>query len=240
MKSKVKFALLTCAASLVLTSGAEAARKRSDTDYDSNYYESEGAILMKLRGMGIAAKSKPKKYPPATNSPKVKEGNYIVNGIGLQGATSIFFTDHFGAELNLGAMLLRTSSGALKAAQANYGNISTTRKRKNVVAIPLDILGQYHLAPYGALRPYVGAGYNYTYFYTQSRQVKVATSHGFVVQAGLDFVLTDDSMINVDVKRYQMQPKVTYKQALLGNGRTKSGKAKIDPIVVSVGMGWKF
>ena len=242
MKSMVKFALLTCAVSLALSSSTLAAkeRKRSDTDYDSNYYESEGAILMKVKGLGIAAKSNPKKYPAVTKPTKVKDDNYIVNGIGIGGSTSIFFTDNFGAELGLSAMLFRTSNSALKAAQQNYGTSSLDKKRKNVVGIPLELLAQYHVAPYGAIKPYVGAGYNYTYFYTQSRQVKVGTSHGYVVQAGLDFVLTDDSMINLDIKKYSMQPKVTYKSGLLGGNTPVSGKAKIDPLVVSVGMGWKF
>jgi outer membrane protein len=240
MKSKMKFILLVTAASLAISGNAYSAKKRSDTDYDSNYYESEGAILMKIRGMGIFAKSKPKKYPAITNNPATKEGNFITNGFGIQGSTSIFFTDNFGAELGLSAMLFKTSNSAIKAAQANYGTSTSDLKRKNVVGIPLELLAQYYVAPFGAIRPYVGAGYNYTYFYTQSRQFKVGTSHGPVFQAGVDFVLNDDSMINVDIKRYSMQPKVTYKSGWLGTRLNVPGKAKIDPVVVSVGMGWKF
>lgn len=239
MKSKIKFALLACAASVAFSGSAYSERKRSDTDYDSNYYESEGAILMKVRGQGIFARSKPKKYPPITNNPKVKEGNFIVNGIGLGGSAQIFFTDHFGAEMALSSMLLRTSDSALKAARANYGTSTSDLKRKNTIALPLELLAQYHPAPYGAIRPYAGVGYHYTYFWTQSRQFKIGTSNGYVLQAGVDFVLNDDSVINVDLKRYSMQPKVTYKRNYLGN-RDVSGKAKIDPFVVSVGMGWKF
>lgn len=238
MKSKLKFTLLACAASLALSSSAFAARKKADTDYDSNYYESEGAILMKVRGMGIFAQSKPKKYPKITKTTPAKEGNFITNGVGVNGSAAIFFTDNFGAELGLSAMLLRTSDSALRAAQVNYSNSTVEMKRKNVVGIPLEFLLQYHVAPYGAIRPYAGLGYNFTYFWTQSRQFKIGTSNGPVFQAGLDFVLSDDSMINVDVKRYTMQPKVTYKSAFIDSDI--SGKAKIDPLVISVGMGWKF
>lgn len=238
MKAILKNTILLTTASIILVSSAYASRKRTDTDYDSNYYESEGAIIMKFRGQGIFAKSKPKKYPEIKKSPKVKEGNFITNGYGIQGATSIFFTDNFGAELGLSAMIFRTSDSALKAAQANYGNQTIEMKRKNTVGIPLELLGQYHIAPYGALRPYLGAGYHYTYFWTQSRQFKVSSTHGYVGQVGMDFVLTDDSMINIDLKYYKMQPKVTYKKSFIG--KDVSGRAHINPIVFSVGMGFKF
>lgn len=239
MKSKIKFIALLASASIAFASVASA-RARSNTDYDSNYYESEGALLMKVRGMGVIAKSKPKKFPAKTANPTKKDENFIKNGIGIQGSTAIFFTDNIGAELGLGAFLFRTSDSALKAAQYNFGDgAGSNIKRKNAVGIPLELLMQFHVAPYGALRPYIGAGYHGTYFWTQSRQFKMGNAHGPVFQAGLDFVLNDDSMINIDVKHYSMQPKVTYKRPFIG-GRDVSGRAKIDPWVVSVGMGWKF
>lgn len=238
MKSKLRIAMLAFAASIAFTGSSFAAKKRSANDYESNYYESEGAILMKVRGMGVMAKSKQKKFPAPQKNPPMKTDNLFVNGMGIQGSAAIFFTDNFGAELGLSAMILRSSNSALKAAQYNYSNSKADNKPKDTTAIPLEVLAQYHVAPFGAIRPYVGAGYNYTYFHTQSRQYKVGSSHGYVAQIGVDFVLNDDSMINFDVKSYKMEPKLTYRKALLG--RDLSGKAKIDPIVVSVGMGWKF
>lgn len=240
MKSKIKVTMLACAASILASSSSFAAKQRSANDYESNYYESEGAILMKVRGMGVLTKSKQKKFPDPSKNPPEKEGNLFTNGIGMQGSAGIFFTDRFGAELGLSAILLRSSNSALKAAQANYGVASPDNKPKDTTAIPLEILGQYHPFPYGAIRPYVGAGYNYTYFHTQSRQYKLGASHGMVGQIGVDFVLNDDSMINLDLKTYQMEPKLTYKKGLLGGNREVKGKAKINPVVLSVGMGWKF
>jgi len=238
MNKKLRYVALLGATSILF--GANVfAKSRAKNDYDSNYYESEGPVIMKVRGMGAITKSAPKKYPEPTNSPATKPGNLIKNGIGLQGATSIFFTDHFGAELGFGGILFKVSDSALKAAQKNYGTSTANMKKKDLFGIPMELLAQVHAAPYGAIRPYAGLGYNGTYFFTQSKQLKAASSFGPVYQLGVDFVLNDDSMINIDVKQYTMEPKVTYKSNFLGNADV-SGKQKINPLVISVGMGWRF
>ncbi|MGV2432784.1 MAG UNVERIFIED_CONTAM: OmpW family protein [Rickettsiaceae bacterium] len=167
--------------------------------------------------------------------------SFFTNGYGLTGASTVFFTDHVAAELSAGVYVLRTSNSAINNAQYNYGNSGTQMKRKDVYGVPLDLTLQFHVAPFGAIRPYVGAGYNGTYMYVQSRQFKIGHTHGPVLQAGLDFVMNDDSVINIDVKRYSWSPKVTYTDGFLG-ARTgaKSGRVKFEPVVVSLGFGLKF
>jgi outer membrane protein W len=239
---KNKFKLLSILTSVCLL--ASSVQAKSDmpegNDYESNYYASEGSILFKLRAMGIISKSKAKNFPPQKAKPAMGFGHFITNGYGFEGTTTVFFTDNIGAELGLGVTVFKTSSSAQRAAQHNYGSGFIPMKRKDVYGIPLSLMAQYHIAPFGAIDPYVGLGYQGVYFFTKSREYKLGNAHGPAFQVGLDFKLRDDTVFNIDVKRYNLQPKLTYSQTFLGRNPPVSGKVKIDPIIVSVGLGLKF
>jgi outer membrane protein len=243
MKNKFKLLSILTSACLLASSVQAKSDMPGDNDYESNFYAAEGSILFKLRAMGIMSKSKAKNFPPAINKPGVSAGHFISNGYGAEGTTTIFFTDNIGAELGLGLAVFRTSGSASRAAQVNYGNGKVVLKRKDVYGIPLSLMAQYHIAPFGAIDPYVGLGYQGMYFFTKSREYKIGNSHGPAFQVGLDFKLRDDTVFNIDVKRYNLQPKLTYTNKFLGrpdNLQPISGKVKIDPVIVSVGLGFKF
>jgi outer membrane protein len=242
---KNKFKLLSILTSVCIFANSVQAKSDmpGDNDYASNYYAAEGSILFKLRAMGIISKSKAKNFPPVRNKPGVSPGNFISNGYGAEGTTTVFFSDNIGAELGLGVSIFKTSSSALKAAQTNYGRSTLLMKRKDVYGIPLSLMVQYHIAPFGAIDPYLGLGYQGIYFFTKSREYKLGNAHGPAFQVGLDFKLRDDTVFNIDVKRYNLQPKLTYGSKFLGfsdSVQPISGKIKIDPIIVSVGLGFKF
>ncbi len=241
---KNRFKLLSALTSVCLfAGGAEAAKANipaDNNDYESNYYQAEGSILFKIRAMGIISKSKAKNFPKPTTTPAKGHGHFISNGYGIEGTTTVFFTDNIGAELGLGVAVFKTSTSATKAANYNYGNSGVTMKRKDAYGIPLTLMGQYHIAPFGAIDPYVGVGYQGMYFFTKSRQYKLGNAHGPVFQVGLDFKLRDDTVFNIDVKRYSLAPKLTWSERFLNRGQPVSGKVKIDPVIVSVGLGFKF
>ena len=99
---------------------------------------------------------------------------------------------------------------------------------------------QYHIAPYGAIRPYIGAGYQYTWMLSKSKQFVINSGSGYALQAGVDFALADDTLISFDVKRYQLTPKVKFKSSFLTGTSGMTSKVKINPVIVSLGIGWKF
>ena len=105
-----------------------------------------------------------------------------------------------------------------------------------VSVLPPTVTLQYHFNPDGEIRPYAGAGINYTRFYN----VKLAAplnvernSWGGVLQAGVDFKVGKNSYINLDVKKIYIETDVTAAGAYLTT-------LKLDPVVVGIGYGFRF
>lgn len=248
------YKIATAVVILGLSTSSFAAKKDMDddyntNDYDSAYYENEGRVVFKIRASGIASNAKQKSLPaPTSNRGKASpQGNsaFIENGYGLEGATVIFFGDNVGAELSTGVNVYNVSSAAIGQVGYNYSDTAAQGKKKRLYSIPLNLTMQWHFAPFGAIRPYVGAGYNGTYFITTAKEYKIKSTTGPVVQLGVDFVMTDDALISLDVKKTFLKPKVSYKQSYLGTNslgvaNTARATVPVSPLVISVGLGWKF
>lgn len=117
---------------------------------------------------------------------------------------------------------------------------SYSSKRHLLIGIPLNLTLQYHIAPYGAIRPYIGIGGNFTYFTSKSKEYIVRSAYGLVFQAGVDVVLTDDTLISIDAKFVKLSPKIKYKSSFLNGADGVSSKMKMDPFVISAGIGFKI
>lgn len=211
-------------------------------DYDSAYYENEGRIMVKIRGSGLISHAKQKGLPAPTSrrgkAAPQGSSSFITNGYGVEAATVLFFGDNFGAELSTGVQVYRTSKTAIGQVGYNYSDTAVPGKRKNIYGIPVNLTLQWHFAPFGAIRPYVGGGYNGTYFIAKAQEYKIKSTTGPVIQAGVDFVMTDDTVLSLDVKKVYISPRVSYKSSFIPS--SVSGKVPINPWVISAGLGWKF
>jgi len=134
-------------------------------------------------------------------------------------------TNNVGTELILG-----TSRHEVDLGGANLGKISV---------LPPTLTLQYHFTPQSTFRPYVGAGFNYTYFYSNGLksgatpvQVK-SHSFGPAFQVGADYAITKDWFVNVDVKKLFISTDVSA-------GGSSLGTLTINPWVYGVGIGTKF
>jgi outer membrane protein len=102
--------------------------------------------------------------------------------------------------------------------------------------LPPTLTAQYHFLPQGAVRPYVGAGLNYTNFSSVNLPAGVTidrNSFGPALQAGVDFPVAKNVVLNIDVKKVYIRTDVTA-------GTTKLGTFKVDPVLVGVGIGYRF
>jgi outer membrane protein len=108
--------------------------------------------------------------------------------------------------------------------------------------LPPTLTLQYHFTGLPAVRPYVGAGVNYTRFMSVNFDPAVQAalspsikknSYGLALQAGLDVPMGDGWLLNVDVKKVQIKTEVFA-------GSTKAGTFKVDPTLFSVGFGKRF
>ncbi|MCW3847659.1 OmpW family protein [Sphingomonas sp. LB-2] len=177
------------------------------------------------------------------------EESGAVTGIAGSGATvdddvmpevdfTYFVTRHIGAELIL-ATTKHNVNGA--GSIAGLGRIASSR------VLPPTLTLQYHFAPGGAVHPYVGAGVNYTIFYSEKATSSLNTalgattidmedSAGYALQAGVDIDVGHNLFINADVKYIDMDTTAT----LRSGATVRTLDVSIDPIVASVGVGVKF
>ncbi len=107
-----------------------------------------------------------------------------------------------------------------------------------VTALPPTLLAQYHFTQFGPLKPYVGAGVNYTRFGSRNLgsadQYSVEKSSlGYAAQIGADYMLTKNWGINLDVKYLQIKTDVI-------SGGASVGTLDLSPIATSVGVTYKF
>ena len=136
---------------------------------------------------------------------------------------SYFFSKHIAAELILTVPQKHRLS-------SNGTDIGSLRH------LPPTLTVQYHFDAPG-FKPYVGAGVNYTRFSSVhvlggAADVK-RNSFGPALQVGVDIPLSSNLYLNVDVKKVFIKTDVSA-------GGTKIGQFKVDPLLVGVGLGWRF
>ena len=101
--------------------------------------------------------------------------------------------------------------------------------------LPPTLLAQYHV-PMNGFKPYVGAGINYTRFSSVNLTPGITMdkdSWGGALQVGVDIPLTKGVYLNLDLKKVMLRTDV------MRNGE-KIGDFKVDPLLVGVGLGWRF
>ncbi|MEQ1547422.1 MAG: OmpW family outer membrane protein, partial [Chakrabartia sp.] len=149
-------------------------------------------------------------------------------------------TDNIGFEL-IAATTKHRASGTT-------GTTGGIGKLASTWVLPPTLTLQYHLAPEGKLRPYVGAGLNYTIFYSENAskglvaavgptRVKMKNSFGWAAQAGIDIPLNEKTFLNFDIKYIDMDTTARLTTTAIGTQRVK---VSLDPIVVGIGIGFKI
>lgn len=110
--------------------------------------------------------------------------------------------------------------------------------------LPPTLTLQYHFTGLSGFRPYVGAGVNYTnisdvHLQTGATALGVQSinlkrnSWGLAAQIGVDVPLGNGWLLNVDVKKVQIDTKVLVNESSVG-------KFKVDPLLVGIGIGKRF
>ena len=104
--------------------------------------------------------------------------------------------------------------------------------------LPPTLTLQYHFTDFQGFKPYVGAGLNYTKI--TGDNVAAGAYHldnnsfGAAFQAGVDVPLTKQVSLNFDVKKVYIRTDV-YNAA-----GVSQGILKLDPLLVGVGVGYRF
>ena len=139
---------------------------------------------------------------------------------------SYFFTPNLAAEL----ILTYPQKHDVRLNGAKIGSLKH---------LPPTLLAQYHFTQLGAFKPYVGAGINYTRFSSVKFDPAVdaalnpsvkKNSFGPALQIGFEYALDKNWSINFDVKKVYIDTNVS----------GGIGKFKVDPVLVGVGLGYRF
>ena len=140
-----------------------------------------------------------------------------------------FFNKNFAAELILG-----TSKHDVKV-----GNDEVSLG--SVRLLPPTVTLQYHFYPTKSLKPYVGAGLNYTIFYDVENGDTLGMDYknnvGFALQGGVDYFVNDKFFLNIDIKKLYLKTDVDVD---LGLPATVPAEVKINPLLIGFGVGMKF
>lgn len=102
--------------------------------------------------------------------------------------------------------------------------------------LPPTLTLQYHFTNVPGVRPYLGAGVNYTRFMSLDLPDGVdvdRNSFGGALNAGFDVPLGGGWLFNVDVKKVYIRTDVS----VAGD---KIGTFKVDPMLYSIGVGKRF
>ena len=136
---------------------------------------------------------------------------------------SYFFNKNVAAELIL----------TLPQTQAVYSGTTPIGSFKH---LPPTLTLQYHFTDFQSFKPYVGAGINYTKITADNLSSPYhleSDSYGAAFQAGVDVPLTKQVSLNFDVKKVYIRSDVY-------SGSTNAGTLKLDPVLVGVGVGYRF
>ncbi len=114
------------------------------------------------------------------------------------------------------------------------GRVGSTKHLPPVVSL------QYHFNSTGKVSPFVGAGLNYTTFFSEETggalagsTLKLDDSWGLAAHAGLDFAIGSNGALRVDVRWIDIDSDVKL------NGE-KLGTVNIDPLAYGVAYVFKF
>ncbi|WP_447773538.1 OmpW/AlkL family protein [Variovorax boronicumulans] len=192
--------------------------------------ETQGNWLVRARAVYLK---------PANHSAPVADLSIPADAITINSKTipeldvTYFFTPNIAAELVLTVPQKQTVT-MQQSALGGPVDIGTFKH------LPPSLMLQYHFMPTAKIRPYVGAGLNYTRLSSVNLQVPTVgrlqlqnESFGFAMGAGVDIEVAKNTYLNLDVKKLRIRSAVNMNGVQLST-------VKVDPWLFGVGVGYRF
>lgn len=156
-------------------------------------------------------------------------GLSVGNDLQIGLTATYMYTDNIGMELLAATPFTHdvNLAGAGKIGEASH--------------LPPSLMVQYYFGQAdSAVRPYVGAGLNYTVFFDEQTEgaltgvdLELDDSFGFAAQAGVDYNITNNLFINASVWYMDISTDVNL-------DGVNAGKLDIDPVSVMASVGYTF
>ncbi|MEQ4509954.1 outer membrane protein OmpW [Dickeya zeae] len=178
----------------------------------------------------------------ATVRPNAGSDNVLgLGSFNVDNNTQLGLTFGYMATDNIGVELLAATPFQHKVGVGGVGQIAEVKH------LPPTLMAQYYFGQStDKLRPYLGLGLNYTTFFDEKfnqtgkdaglTDLNLKSSWGVAAQAGLDYNLNKNWLLNMSVWWMDIDTTVKFKAA----GQDQSIKTRLDPWVFMFGFGYKF
>ncbi|MEG9684891.1 outer membrane protein OmpW [Klebsiella michiganensis] len=164
-----------------------------------------------------------------------------LGGFNVSNNTQLGLTFTYMATDNIGVELLAATPFRHKVGTAATGNIATVHH------LPPTLMAQWYFGDSSSkLRPYIGAGINYTTFFDESvndtgkktgiSDLSLKDSWGAAGQVGMDYQINRDWLINMSVWYMDIDTTANYKLA----GAQQHDSIRLDPWVFMFSAGYRF
>lgn len=159
------------------------------------------------------------------------------DGLDVTGVGHIDAEDNTQLGLSTSYMLTNNIGVAVLAATPFKHDITLNGARIGETKhLPPTVTVQYHIDTGSAFRPYVGAGFNYTEFFSEEStlgDLELDRSFGLAAEAGFDYALNDRWALNAAVYYADIDTTATL-------GGAELGDVELDPWVYMLGASYRF
>lgn len=159
--------------------------------------------------------------------------------VGYGAGLNFFVGDTFSIELT-GSVV--KPDARLEGVAGAVGAVSSSTRM-----VPLTAVLQWHFIPKGFIDPYVGAGAAYVLFDNvnntqnpgnlQVRRIDFKDDAGLALNAGVGIAISPSFAITVDGKYVPLKSSAS---AVFVTGPNSETRVKINPVMVSAGLTWRF
>lgn len=179
----------------------------------------------------------------ATVRPTAGSDNVLnsLGGFNVDNNTQLGLTFTWMATDNVGVELLAATPFRHKVGTGPTGDIATVHQ------LPPSLMAQWYFGDASSqVRPYIGAGVNYTTFFDESfnstgkaaglSDLNLKDSWGAAGQVGLDYLINRNWLINMSVWYMDIDTEVKFK----ANGVQQNVNTRLDPWVFMFSGGYRF
>lgn len=178
----------------------------------------------------------------ATVRPTEGSDNVLgMGGFSVSNNTQLGLTFDYMVTDNIGIELLAATPFRHRVGLGATGDLATVRQ------LPPTLMAQWYFGDAKSkVRPYIGAGINYTTFFDADfnqtgkdaglTDLSVKDSWGAAGQVGLDYMVNDNWLLNMSVWYMDIDTEVKFK----AGGEEQNIKTRIDPWVFMFSAGYRF
>jgi outer membrane protein len=186
--------------------------------------------------------------PPTLNLSNLS--SLIKMGVGLNFSGLIFLNNYIAIGATAGLNYFKSNKSTLNIISQNYNinnlgtnsSDSTTNTTNSTITygaiyqVPLGLIAQLHITPFGAIRPYIGLGYSYNILLTDSTLFTLSNKFGVIAQVGVDLLMENGAIYSIQLEKSFLKSTINYDASIGG----ATSNININPLSLSLGVGFQF